>query len=371
MEQRFSNHVDHVGSLVRPPSVLTAFDDLEDGKVGKDGFRAVVENAIREAVRMQEDIGLPYITDGEFRRRSYSRGIIAAIDGFEQRPTPYSFRAPDGRSAPVNAGYASGKLKRRHRIVADDFAFLKSVARNEGKVTLPAPSYFHFGLFGQSADRNVYRDTDELFADLLAIYREEIADLASLGCRMIQLDETALALLCDPQNQEIARREGEDPDRLIAFYIDLLNEVSRACASGMKIRVHLCRGNRVGMWAASGGYEPIAERLFNTAKVDAFLMEFDSSRSGGFEPLRFLPKEMKVYLGLISTKAKDLEPQDELVRGFEEASKFAPAERLGLCPQCGFGASALRKAASENPMTPEIQAQKLRRLIEAAEKIWT
>lgn len=364
------DHIDHVGSLVRPARVLLALDDLEDGRIDAAAFAGIADEAVRDAVRLQERVGLPYVTDGEFRRRSYNRGMVAAIEGMEQRPTPYMFRAHDGRAVPVNAGYASGRLKRKRPIVADDFRFLASVAHATPKVTLPSPSYFHFGLFSRCVDPTVYPDIDAFFVDLLDLYREEIAELASSGCRMLQLDDTALALLCDPQNQSVARAQGEDPDKLIDLYVSQMEAIGRACPNGMHLRVHLCRGNRVGMWAGSGGYGPIAERLFAARAIEGFLMEFDNDRSGGFEPLRDIRAGQRVFLGLISTKEATIESNDQLIRRVEEAARHTPIDRLGMSPQCGFGASALRKHASENPMTVEIETRKLERLAEAAGLIW-
>jgi 5-methyltetrahydropteroyltriglutamate--homocysteine methyltransferase len=262
-------------------------------------------------------------------------------------------------------------LKRKHAIVADDVRFVASITSRVPKATLLSPTYFHFGLFGQSWNREAYADFDEYWGDLARIYIEELSDLSAAGCPLVQLDEVPLAMICDPDNQEITRRAGEDPAKVIDRYISLLNTICKARPKGMSIQVHLCRGNRVGMWAAAGGYEPIAERLFNEVEADAYLLEFDTERAGGLEPLRHLPKGKRALIGLVSTKRKEIESADELKRKLDQAARHAPLERLGLCPQCGFGASALRGSADQNPMTREIQEAKLRRMVEVAKTVWS
>jgi 5-methyltetrahydropteroyltriglutamate--homocysteine methyltransferase len=355
---------------VRPRALLDAFDAFEDGVLLPEAFKAVADAHIRDAVRLQEDAGLPAVTDGEFRRRSYSRSIFVSVEGLVQRPGPFMFRNGEGKSATMNAGYANQKLRRRHAIVADDLAYVKSVAKAVPKATMIAPSYFHFGLFSNSADKSVYPDMDRYLEDLVRIYIEEMRDLAAAGCTYLQLDEVPLAMLCDPVNQAVVREAGEDPDQLVDRYIGLNNAICRARPRGMTIAMHFCRGNREGMWGAAGGYEFIAEKMFNQLEVDAYLLEFDSSRAGGFEPLRHLPKNKIALLGLISTKNPQVESADDLKRKLEEAARNAPLERLGLCPQCGFTASALRGLAHLNPMNRDIQIAKLDRMMEVARSVW-
>lgn len=364
-------HVDHVGSLVRPKALLDAFDAYEDRLLSAEAFKAIADTHIRDAVKLQEDAGLPAATDGEFRRRSYSRSIFVAVEGLDQRPGPFKFRNGEGKSATMNAGHAHQRLRRRHPIVAEDVAFVDSVATSAvPKATLIAPSYFHFGLFSDSADRSAYPDIDAFLQDLVRVYREEMQDLAAAGCRYLQLDEVPLAMLCDAGNQAVVRQAGEDPMQLVDKYIELNNAICRARPPGMTIAMHFCRGNREGMWGAAGGYEPIAEKMFNRLDVDAYLLEFDSSRAGGFEPLRHLPKDRIALLGLISTKNPEVESADSLKRKLDEAARHAPLERLGLCPQCGFTASALRGFAHLNPMTRDIQAAKIARMVEVARDVW-
>ena len=362
---------DHVGSLVRPVSLLRAFDDFEDGRLEAEAFRRIANGHIRDAVKLQEQIGLRALTDGEFRRRSYSRGIFEAVEGMEQRPGPFSFRNAEGASVPVNAGYVSRKLRRRRPIVADDVAYVASVASRSPKATMLSPTYFHFGLFGRTFSREAYPDIDAFFEDLARIYIEEVADLAKAGCTLLQLDEVPLAMICDADNREIMKRAGEDTDVVVGQYIKLINAVSRAAPDNMAVSLHLCRGNRTGMWAGAGGYDPIAERLFNELEVDTYLLEFDTERAGSFAPLRSLPKGKRALLGLVSTKRAEVETADELRRRIDQAAVYAPLDRLGLCPQCGFGASALRGSALQNPMTPQLQERKLRRIVEVAREVWS
>jgi 5-methyltetrahydropteroyltriglutamate--homocysteine methyltransferase len=361
--------IDHVGSLVRPREVLDALEAFEDGRLSADALREIQDRHIRRIVTLQEDIGLPAVTDGEFRRRSYSRVFYEAVEGLEQVPGPFSFKNSFGPTVPVKAAQATSHLRRRSAIAADDFGYLSSIARNLPKATLPTPSHFHFGLFDRVAG-GAYTDIDAYFADLVQVYREELADLAARGCRLVQLDEVPLAMLCDPVNQQIVRANGEDPDRLISLYIRLNNEIILSRPAGMTVVVHLCRGNQVGMWAAAGGYEPIAEQMFSEQQADGFLLEFDSERAGGFAPLKYLPAGRVALLGLISTKTSALESADELKRKIDEASRHVPLDRLGLCPQCGFAASARRVAAQANPMTEAVQTSKLRLLLEVGTSIW-
>ena len=236
---------------------------------------------------------------------------------------------------------------------------------------MPTPSHMHFGHFGDCFDKKAYADIGQFYEAMIAIYRAEIADLARRGCTFLQLDEVPLTLLCDETNRGIARQHGEDPDKLVDVYIDLINRAVAGRPKTMRVALHLCRGNMQGLWMGDGGYAPIAEKLFNALDVDAYLMEYDSPRAGDFAPLRHLPKGKRAYLGLVSTKKPALESADDLQRKLDEAAKYAPADRLGLCPQCGFASSAMSKFnVLPNPMTPELQQRKLARLLETAERAW-
>ncbi|MCW5771476.1 MAG: 5-methyltetrahydropteroyltriglutamate--homocysteine S-methyltransferase [Rhodospirillaceae bacterium] len=371
MSQASTQHVDHVGSLLRPPELREAWFAHEDGKLPAAKLKEVQDKAIRDIVKLQESLGLAWVTDGEFRRGGWSRGFLVAVDGFEFKPSKLTFRNEAGVSTAAPAPVAARKLKRLKPIVADDFRFLKQIASRTPKVTMPTPSHMHFGHFGECFDRAVYKDLDAFFADMIAIYRAEIADLARRGCTVLQLDEVPLTLLCDETNRDIARRQGDDPDKLVDVYIDLINRAIAEKPANMRVVLHLCRGNMQGLWMGDGGYAPIAEKLFNALHVDAYLMEYDSPRAGDFAPLRHLPKGKTAYLGLVSTKKTALESADDLRRKLDEAAKYAPTAQLGLCPQCGFASSAMSKFnVLPNPMTPELQSRKLARLLEVAEKAW-
>lgn len=366
-----AEHVDHVGSLLRPPALTAAWFAHEAGRLSAETLADEQDAAIRDAVKMQEELGLAVVTDGEFRRGGWSRGFLSAVEGFGFKPSKLVFRNDQGVSTAAPAPIATGKLGQMRPIVADDYSFLAECTTRRAKVTMPTPSHMHFGHFGECFDRRDYRDVDAFFADLVEIYRAEIAELAWRGCTFLQLDEVPLTLLCDETNRGIAKAEGEEPDKLVDLYIDLVNRAIAGRPETMRVALHLCRGNMQGLWMGDGGYAPIAERLFNALNVDAYLMEYDSPRAGDFAPLRHLPKGKQAFLGLVSTKNPEVETADALRRKLDEAAKYAPATQLGLCPQCGFASSAMSKFnVLPNPMTPALQHAKLQRLVEVAGLAW-
>jgi 5-methyltetrahydropteroyltriglutamate--homocysteine methyltransferase len=371
MSASAAEHVDHVGSLLRPPALREAWFAHEEGKLPAAQLKAAQDAAIRDVVKFQEELGLAFVTDGEFRRGGWSRGFLSAVEGFGFKPSKLVFRNEQGVSTAAPAPVATGKLRQKQPIVADDYAFLAGCTRRRAKVTMPTPSHMHFGHFGESFDRKAYASLEAFFDDMIAIYRAEIADLARRGCTFLQLDEVPLTLLCDATNRGIARQEGDDPDKLADLYIDLINRAIAGRPKEMRVALHLCRGNMQGLWMGDGGYAPIAEKLFNALDVDAYLMEYDSPRAGDFAPLRHVPKGKRVYLGIVSTKNPAVESADALRRKLDEAAKYAPAEQLGLCPQCGFASSAMSKFnVLPNPMTPDLQRAKLARLVEVAGRAW-
>jgi 5-methyltetrahydropteroyltriglutamate--homocysteine methyltransferase len=263
--------------------------------------------------------------------------------------------------------YAKAKLVRRKGIATGEFTFLKkTVKQGVPKITLPAPDVMHFFLGPKSVDEKVYPDIEQYYADLAKIYRAEIAELGLLGCSYLQLDDTALPCNCDAHARAAVSARGEDPDQLTARYVKLANEVLTACPPGMAKAAHMCRGNLRGQWMAEGGYEAIAERVFGELKVDAFLLEFDSARAGGFDPLRFVPAPKKVVLGLVSTKTPRLESAGELKRRIDEAAKIIPLERLGISPQCGFSSVA----GSGQPIRFDDQKRKLELVVKVAREVW-
>jgi 5-methyltetrahydropteroyltriglutamate--homocysteine methyltransferase len=356
---------EHIGSLLRPPELRQAFRARADGALGEDEFRAVLEGCIREAVRMQEEVGLRSITDGEFRRTAWSTGLLAALEGLEERESRFAFRDESGNVVRWNTCRATRKLGLRRPIALDEFAFVRTCTERTPKVTLPAPSFLHFFGGREFAAPGVYRDLDVFYADAVQLYREEIARLAAAGATWIQLDEVPLAMLCDDEVRLRVRADGEDPDALVSRYVAATNAALAGRPPQVAAAVHLCRGNLRGHWMASGSYEAIAEQLFGALEVDAFLLEYDTERAGDFAPLRFVRPDARVVLGLVSTKTPVLEGADALERRLEAAARHVPLERLGLSPQCGFASTA-----GGNPLTADDQRRKLARVVEVAERVW-
>jgi len=359
------NRADHVGSLLRPDALRRAHGDRRAGRIDAAALTASVEHEIRQAVRRQEDAGLQVVTDGEFRRGSWFLGFVDALEGIALAPVPLQFSATGVDDKSWHGPVIRARLRRMRPIVVDDFVFLQGTTTRVPKVTLPAPSVMHFFGGVNGVDAAVYPDLDLFFADLAAIYREEIAALHAQGCRYLQLDEVPLALLCDPAIRQTVSARGADPERLIGLYIKAVNDALAGCPPDLCVVMHLCRGNYRGRWMGTGGYDPIAERLFNDLDVDGFLLEFDSERAGGFEPLRYLPADKRAFLGLISSKSGEIENPDALARLLDHAMRHAPAERLGLCPQCGFASSA-----GGNPIAPEVQWAKLALTVATAQRVW-
>jgi 5-methyltetrahydropteroyltriglutamate--homocysteine methyltransferase len=309
------------------------------------------------------------VTDGEFRRESWRLGFVQKVQGFTRAPAIGEVdlqRDEAGNVARIgSAPLAAGKVRRSGPIVADEVAFSLSKTKCVVKATLPAPSYLHYPRGRECVDPRIYPDLDEFFDDVVEIYSSEIRALHEAGGRYVQIDEVAQPLLCDENLRSAVRARGDDPDALIDLYIGLINRIVRRRPSGMTVGVHMCRGNAMGKWMASGSYERIAERTFNTLEADAFFLEYDSARAGGFEPLRFMPKGKKVVLGLVSTKIRALEEKDFLKRRIEAASSHVPAENLCLSPQCGFASH--QKGTG---MTFAEQEAKLRLVVDTAREVW-
>jgi 5-methyltetrahydropteroyltriglutamate--homocysteine methyltransferase len=359
--------VEHVGSFVRPEALLNAARARKAGRIDDREFKSVQDQSIRDIVAFQESIGLPTITDGEFRRRSWSAGFIDAVDGFGLRDGTLSFRNETQIVGIASSPYAKAPLKRKQRIVADDYRFLKSVVkRGVPKVTMAAPDVMHYFLGPQAFDQPVYRDREAFFADLTKIYREEIAELGSEGCTYLQLDDTALPCNCDAHARADVQKRGENPDELTERYVRLFNESISQKPQNMTVAVHLCRGNLKGAWMAEGGYEPIADALFNRLDASIYCLEYDTERAGDFAPLRFVPRGKRVILGLVSTKAPQLESKDALKRRIDEASKHLPLERLGIGPQCGFSSGG----GSGQALTQDDTRRKLELVMEVARDVW-
>jgi 5-methyltetrahydropteroyltriglutamate--homocysteine methyltransferase len=366
-----SNPVDHVGSLKRPAELVAAWRGWESGEIDSGKLREVQDRAIRDVIRMQEDLELPIVTDGEFRRAGWSRGFLNAVEGFDFASSKLVFRSDDGFTTASPAPVATTKVRRARAIVVEDFKFISAVASRPVKVTMPTPSHMHFGHFKDAVDPTVYPNVGAYWDDLVAIFQQELKELYAAGCRFLQLDEVPLALLCDQNIRALTMSEGEDPDALVHLYIDVLNRAVAGRPADFTIAMHLCRGNMEGLWMGDGGYDPIAEALFNRADVDAFLLEYDSRRAGDFAPLRHLPANKRAYLGIISTKNPTVESPDELMRRINEASRYAPMERLGICPQCGFSSAAMSKfAVRPSKVTADIQTLKIELLVDIGRRVW-
>ncbi len=358
---------EHVGSLPRPERLIDAREAHAAGVMPAVELRAIEDDCIGDAVALQERVGIGAITDGEFRRASWRDAPFEHFDGFtdERHEADFTFTLFDGstrKAGPVPETVSP--VRRRTPMAAEHFALLKRMTKGTPKANLPTPSVTHFFRGDRGIDRAVYPDTGAFFADITRAYREEIADLASRGCRYLQMDEVPLALLCDARNQEIVRRRGEDPARLVDAYIDAINASLADRPADMAVCVHLCRGN-LGHGMADGGYEAIADRMFNRLDVDGFFLEYDTPRAGDFTPLRHLPAPKKAVLGLLTTKAAKLESADELTARIDEASRVIDLDRLCLSPQCGFSSNVGTGRLS----TAEVE-RKLARIVEVADRIW-
>ena len=361
---------DHVGSLLRPPQLLAAREDLAAGRIDEDELRAIEDAAIRDVVRMQEDVGLQSATDGEFRRASWHMDFIYRLGGIEKAHDnlKVTFHNPQGDIEFTPAAlHVAERIRLEEPIFADAFEFLRdTVTRVTPKLTIPSPSMVHYRGGRAAIDPAVYSDDSEFWDDLTHAYADEVQRLYDLGCRYLQFDDTSLAYLNDPQQRaEIAAR-GDDAEHLHERYIANINRALAAKPDDMAITTHMCRGNFRSSWVAEGSYDFVAEELFNELDVDGFFMEWDDERSGGFEPLRLLPKgEKLVVLGLVTTKRGELESKDMLKRRIEEASRFAPLEQLCLSPQCGFSSTV-----EGNALTYEQEVAKLELIVETAQEVW-
>ena len=355
---------DHVGSLLRPPILRQAFKDHRVKRIDDAHFAQIVDECIRNVVRMQQDVGLKVVTDGEFRRGSYWGRFVDRIDGFVIKPAVFKFRDDHGHEVEFTAPYAAGKLERTRPLALDEFEFLRDFTQATPKITLPAPSTMHFYRCTDFADRGIYADARGFFADLNRIFRDEIADLANAGCRYIQLDEVAVALLCDPTICRQVEDAGQMPDALVDLYIESLNDAMSGAPADVVFGIHMCRGNLKGHYLAAGGYGSVAERFFTRVKANHFLLEYDTERAGDFRPLRFV-QDKGVVLGLVSSKVPTLERPDDLKRRVHEATQYIDLERLAISPQCGFASTV-----AGNPLTEADERAKLGLIVETAKMIW-
>jgi 5-methyltetrahydropteroyltriglutamate--homocysteine methyltransferase len=360
---------DHVGSFLRPQRLIEARHQYESGEIDADELRRVEDESIREVVRQQEGVGLRGITDGEFRRFMFHLDFLEQLEGVKVTQGDFlaRFQRSDGSEVEFSPPRMEVESRIRHArpIQGADFDFLASIVSQTPKVCIPAPSMLHFRGGRQAISEEAYPELDAFFDDLTAAYREEIDSLAKRGVRYLQLDDTNLAYLCDPEVRERTAARGDDPDELTHLYCRLVNDAIDGRPDDMVATVHLCRGNFQSAWVSQGGYEPVAEILLNEMSVDGFFLEYDDERSGDFAPLRFLPADKMVVLGLMSSKQPTIEPAEEVKARIEEAAAYVPLERLALSHQCGFSSTV-----HGNLLSPDDQWRKLERTVEIAADVW-
>jgi 5-methyltetrahydropteroyltriglutamate--homocysteine methyltransferase len=358
-----------VGSLLRPAALLRARAAHAAGEIEVGELRAVEDAAIRDAVAMQERVGLQAATDGEFRRTSWHMDFIHRLGGIEKTDERIEVRmhSAAGDTAFTSAGIAvRSRLWLDEPIFADDFVFLQqTVTTALPKLTIPSPSMVHYRGGAAAVDRSVYPDMEEFWADLSSVYADEVRALGDLGCRYLQLDDTSLAYLNDPAQRAAMSARGEDADAVHLRYIAQINAALAGRPQDMRVTTHMCRGNYRSSWAAEGGYDFVAEALFGELGVDGFFCEFDDERSGGFAPLRFVPPGKQVVLGLVTTKRGALEDADALKRRIDEATKYVPLDQLCLSPQCGFSSTV-----EGNALSYDEQVAKLELIVAVAQDVW-
>ena len=356
---------DHVGSLLRSPALKQARAKRETGEMTPAQLQAVEDREVEALIKKQEAAGLKSITDGEYRRASWQTDFLVALDGVESYvgERKFKFQGPQPRPILLRINKKLGGYVPHPMI--EHFKFVKAHTRQTPKMTIPSPSTLHFRYGREAVPEAIYSAMDDFYRDLGTTYRKAVRAFADAGCRYLQLDEVNLTYLCDPNLRKQVTARGDDPDKLPMIYADMINAAISDIPSDMTISMHLCRGNFRSTFVASGGYEPVAEILFNTIKVDGYFMEYDTERAGGFEPLRFVPKGKTVVLGLVTTKTGQLERRDALKRRIDEASKFVDIDQLALSPQCGFASTE-----EGNVLAEEEQWAKLRMIVELADEVW-
>lgn len=362
---------DQVGSLVRPAALVAARQAFDRGELAAERLHEMEDAEIRKAVKLQEDVGLPVVTDGEFRRESWNRDFLLKFSNVVLGPSRialgYTTAQGEAAAREPTALKVTGKVARPQPIFVEHFKFLKTATRVMPKLTIPSPTILHFRGGREAIDTLAYPDMEAFYADVARVYQEEIADLAAAGCRYLQVDDVNFAYLCDLRVFDQVRALGEDPDALLHRYARLINDALAKHPPEMTVALHMCRGNAPAGWT-EGGYEPVADILFNEIDVDGYFMEYDSPRAGGFEPLRLLPKGKMVVLGLVSTKTTQMESKAMLKRRIEEAARHVPLDQLGISTQCGF--SSGMKSAGVRGMTEEDEIAKLRLVVETADELW-
>jgi len=370
MTFKLPSRADHVGSFLRTKEVIDARDARAASTGSAGALRQAEDQAIADLVRWQESLGLKAITDGEFRRYFFHTDFLLKLAGVEERGgIAKAFKNDQGKDVhfapPVMV--ITGKVEHDKPIQRADYEFLAGQVSpgHMPKVAIPSPTMLHFRAGRAGIPEDVYPTMDSFYADVASAYRAEVDDLVQAGCRYIQMDDTNLAYLCDEGHREDARKRGVDPDETPRAYAKLINDSFASAPADMITAIHLCRGNFRSSWSAEGGYEPVAEIMFNELDVDAFFLEYDDPRSGDFAPLRFLPKGKTVVLGLVTTKLGELESKDDIKRRIDDAAKYADIDQLALSPQCGFASTV-----HGNDITSAQQAEKIRLCVEVAEEVW-
>jgi 5-methyltetrahydropteroyltriglutamate--homocysteine methyltransferase len=356
---------DHVGSLLRPAELHEARAKAKRGEMSAEALSALQDKHVREAVAKQESVGMQVVTDGEFRRDWWHIDFIHGFDGVELAAgDAYGDAKFKNTEEQPPFMMVKGKIRRTKPSMIEHFKFLKSVAKRTPKFTMPSPAMLH-ARGDRDSLKKTYPDLDEFWSDLTRAYREEIADLYKAGCRYLQIDDTTIAMMGDPKVQENFRKLGDDPKKDNAMYADAVNAAIRDVPDDMTVAIHTCRGNFKSTWLASGSYDYVAETVFSRLNVDAFFLEYDTDRAGGFEPLRFVPKGKTVVLGLVSSKVPELEKKDDLKRRIDAAAKYIPLENLCLSPQCGFSSTH-----HGNKLTADDQWRKLGLVLEVSKSVW-
>jgi 5-methyltetrahydropteroyltriglutamate--homocysteine methyltransferase len=361
-------HADHVGSLLRPSTLLEARKDFAAGALSADRFKKIEDDAVRSVVKLQEDAGLQSITDGEFRRGAWHTDFLTGFEGIDMVDTNYaiSFRDDEGNEEQIRTMMAvTGKISRAKPFMIEHFEALNSYTSRTAKFSIPSPTYIHMRGGRKTVPAEIYPDIEEFWADVIAAYRAQIQDLANAGCKYLQLDDVSIAFLCDENIRNQVRADGMDPDELAGKYADVLTAIAADRPDGMTITMHTCRGNHHSKFMAAGGYDAVAENFFSRANLDGFFLEFDDDRSGGFAPLKYIPQDRRVVLGLVSSKQPALENADDLKRRIDDAAQYFPIENLCISPQCGFASTSVG-----NQITEDTERRKLALLVEVAESVW-
>ena len=356
---------DHVGSLLRPKAITDGFKKFNNKEISNETFLEIQDSAIKDVIKLQENIGLQSITDGEFRRASYWSTFVERVQGLEVAESRFSFYDDHGHEQQFTAPIVTEKLSRPNSVAGDEFNFVKENTTQTPKTTIVSPPTMHMWRLDETLANDCYESREKYFSELANIFREEIQSLYELGSTYIQLDDVPIPMMSDPKILDIIRNDGINPDVLLNDYIKLFNDCIDERPKELKIAVHMCRGNYKGKFLSEGGYETLAEKIFNELNVDTFFLEYDSPRSGDFEPLKHVPKNKSVILGIVSSKTSQIESKDKLKTRIDEASQYIDINQLGLSPQCGFASTV-----AGNPVTLDVEKSKLALIVEVANEVW-